>query len=173
MVLANRPPARSPMTSVRFRTAALTLSCMVALAQVAQGQGCYRADRPLGTSAGSAVGRGVPGMVGRQIGEDSASLSTLTTFRLLPGGRVERPDAARHQRWRRASRWASSGDSLQVTLSTGASGWVLHLVRAAGGGDSAYVGTARYLTDVVVAASEWTPPQHPVRVTQEACAPPA
>lgn len=154
--------------------ALLTAMCLAASAQPAPGQHCYRADRPLGTSAGSAVGRGVPGAVGRQIGEDSASLSTLTTFRLLPDGRVARPDAALQRAWTGSSKWASSGDTLHVTLSTGLSGWALRLVHDVGGGDSVYVGTARYLTDVIVAdTAAWKPPQHPVRVRREPCAPPA
>ena len=146
--------------------------CLLASTHVAHGQECYRADRPLGTSAGSAVGRGVPGVVGREIGEDSASLSRLTTFRLLPGGRVGRPDAARHQRGEGNSGWVASGDSLEVTLSTGTSGCALQLARTANDSDGIYVGTARYLTDVRVARSEWAPPQHPVIVTREPCVPP-
>lgn len=142
--------------------------------QPSRSAGCYRADRALGTSAGSAIGRGVPGAVGRRIGEDSTSLPRLTTFRLLPNGRVARPDTAMGQSWEVGSTWASSGDTLHVTLSTATSGWALQLLRAPSGGDRLYVGTARYLTDVVVAdTSGWTPPQYSVRVTREPCAPPA
>lgn len=171
---ASRPELGGTMRGLTLGTALLTTMCLAASAQPAHGQRCYRADRPLGTSAGSAVGRGVPGAVGRQIGEDSASLSTLTTFRLLPDGRVARPDVAFQRVWTRSSKWASSGDTLHVTLSTGLSGWALLLVHAAGGGDSVYVGTARYLTDVIVAdTAAWKPPQHPVHVRREPCARPA
>ena len=45
-----------------------------AAAQSPSVEGCYRADRPLGTSAGSAYGRVVPGEAGRRIGEDSVAL---------------------------------------------------------------------------------------------------
>ena len=131
--------------------------------------GCYRADRPLGTSAGSAQFRGVPGFAGHYIGEDSASLSRLTSFRLLPGGRVERPEAVRPESWAQSSQWNSRGDSLRVRLSTGLSGWVLTLGPA--DRNSTYVGTARYLTDVIVKDSSWAPPVLPVHVRRESCAP--
>lgn len=159
--------------SVLALVAAFT-AILPAAVRPAASEGCYRADRALGTSAGSALGRGVPGLVGRQIGEDSATLTRLTTFRLLPDGRVERPGTAMHRWWAMGSRWASTGGTLQVTLSTRTSGWALQLVRASGGDDIVYVGTARYLTDVVVAdTAAWKPPQLAVRVRREPCAPPA
>jgi hypothetical protein len=129
--------------------------------------GCYRADRPLGTSAGSVEFRGVPGVAGRYIGEDSASLPRLMSFRLLANGRVVRPDAVRPESWGQASRWMSRGDSLRVQLSTGLSGWLLMITPV--DRDSGYVGTARYLSDVIV--KDWTPPTFVVHVRREPCAP--
>lgn len=135
---------------------------------------CYRADRALGTSAGSAEWRGVPGPVGRRIGEDSGSLGRLTTFRLLPGGRVDRPGVWGRDWWARGSRWERAGDTLRVTLSTATSGWALALRPAPGSADTAYVGVARYLTDVIVTDSAaWRPPRVPVRVRREPCPPDA
>jgi hypothetical protein len=137
------------------------------------GEGCYRADRPLGTSAGSALGRGIPAPYGARIGEDSASLSSLTTFRLLPAGLVARPETFLHAQWARGSRWTSSGDSLDVTLSTGTSGWALRLARVEGTGDVVYKGAAQYLTDVIVRDSAaWLPPRYLTQVRQERCVPP-
>jgi hypothetical protein len=133
--------------------------------------GCYRADRPLGTSAGSALDRSVPGAVGHRIGKDSASLQALTTFRLLPAGRVERPHTSGHGWWARGSTWNSAGDTLHVTLSTMTSGWLPRVERGSGGGEGTYVGTARYLTDAIVQDTlAWKPPQVAVRIWREACA---
>jgi hypothetical protein len=130
-----------------------------AVIQVPEIPGCYRADRALGTSATSAF----------DIGEDSASLARLRTFRLLEGGRVERPDADGPEWWARGSRWEYVGDTLRITLSVLTSGWQLQLTRAAGA-DGEYAGTARYLTDVVVRDGPG-PLEVPVRVRRERCAP--
>lgn len=138
--------------------------------QPATPDGCYQADRPLGTSAGSALGRGVPGLVGRRIGEDSASLPQLTTFQLLPSGGAARPGTALQGLWASGSRWALAGDTLQVTLSTRTAGWRLRLVRASPS-DSVWFGTARYLTDVVVKDGAGGPLEYPIRVRQQRCAP--
>jgi hypothetical protein len=132
--------------------------------------GCYRASRPLGTAAEPHPERDAPG---------------LETFRLLEGGRVERPQigrevgysagmaAAARAFWARGSRWAAAGDTLAVTLSTGTSGWALRLQPATGGAE-AYAGEAHYLTDVVVRDTlAWRPRRAAVRVTRVACAPPA
>jgi hypothetical protein len=53
------------------------------------------------------------------------------------------------------------------------SGWDLRLVPAPDGADTAYVGVARYLTDVVVDTPGWQPLQVMVRVERKTCAPPA
>jgi hypothetical protein len=140
-----------------------------AVAQLPEIPGCYRADRALGTSAMSAFGRGVAGPVGLRTGEDSASLPRLRTFRLLEGGRVERPDADGPELWARGSRWEYVGDTLRITLSTLMSGWQLQLTRVPGA-DGEYAGTARYLTDVVVKDGPG-PLEVPVRVRREPCAP--
>jgi hypothetical protein len=94
---------------------------------------------------------------------------------LLDGGRVDRPGTVMREWWDRDSRWGVSGDTLNVRLSTTTSGWKLRLVPTPGDGDSVYAGEARYLTDVVVkntGAASWRPPQVPIRVTRERCAPP-
>jgi hypothetical protein len=140
-------------------------------AQSASVEGCYRADRPLGTSAASAYGREVPGDVGRRIGEDSVGLGRLTTFRLLPGGHVGRPGTAMSKWWALGSKWVAVGDTLRVTLSTRTSGWALWLVQAPAGGDSVYVGAARYLTDVVVKDTAWHASEVAIRVRREHCPP--
>lgn len=131
--------------------------------------GCYRVDRPLGSSAGSAKGRGVPGLAGKSIGEDGASLPRLTGFRLLAGGRVERPEAAHAERWAGASSWRVAGDSLRVRLTTGFSGWVIDLRIASG--DSILRGSARYTTDVAVKDPGWQPALVAIAVRRVACAP--
>jgi hypothetical protein len=151
--------------------ATLILAGGAAVAQVGPPVGCYRADRPLGTSASATGGIPTPG---------------LDTFRLLDDGRVERPDVGRpsgftdameqaaQRSWARGSHWHTAGDTLYVRLSTGLSGWDLTLVPAPAGADAAYSGVARYLTDVVVADSAaWQPPRVTVRVTRGACTPPA
>jgi hypothetical protein len=143
-----------------------------AVAQSGPLMGCYRADRPLGTAA-SATGW-------------ESTTPGLETFRLLDGGRVERPGVGRppglpldvteealQRTWGRGSRWRAEGDTLYVTLSTRTSGWELKLVPAPDGPDTVYVGVARYLTDVVVAdTAAWQPPRVMVRVERETCAPP-
>jgi hypothetical protein len=134
-------------------------------------EGCYRADRALGTSAASANGRAIPGEVGRRIGEDSAAMPRLATFRLLPDGRTARPGLLMADDWERGSLWSLDGDTLRVRLSTGMSGWALRLVRSPGEGDGSYVGVARYLTDVVVVG--WRAPEAVVSVRRERCIPPA
>ena len=129
--------------------------------------GCYRADRPLGTAASI---DGVPGTVGREIGEQGEALKILATFRLLAGGAVDRPGTFGRSSWQRGSRWTVTRDTLLVTLSTRTSGWALHLVRASAVSDSLYVGNARYLSDVVVKdTSAWKPPVVTVRVRREIC----
>ena len=146
------------------------LEFVTSRARAAQAQdvsGCYRADRPLGTAASI---DGVPGAVGRQIGEQGEALKTLAAFRLLAGGAVDRPGAFGRSSWQRGSRWSVASDTLLVTLSTGASGWALHLVPAGNARDEGYVGTARYLSDVVVKdTSAWKPPIVTVRVRRESC----
>lgn len=143
-----------------------------AAAQSRDIEGCYRADRPLGTSAGSVYGRVVAGEAGRRIGEDTVGLSRLTSFRLLAGGRVERPGTVMSEWWAIGSRWVAVGDTLRVTLSTRPSGWVLRLVRDAAGDDSNFIGVARYLSDVVVRdTSAFRAPQVIVQVHRERCAP--
>jgi len=128
--------------------------------------GCYRANRPLGTAASPTGGPPAPG---------------LDTFQLLPGGRVDRPHvgspAGYTQRmaanarasWQRGSEWTLTGDSLQVRLSTGLSGWDLRLVRVRPSTRDSFEGVAHYLTDVVVVDGSWKPPVVPVRVQRESC----
>jgi hypothetical protein len=138
--------------------------------------GCYRADRALGTSANSALVQGIRSPAGARIGEDSAGLPRLTTFRLLASGRVDRPEAVLRDLWQTASRWESASDTLHVALTTGTSGWDLRLVRDVEGRGVAYVGEAQYLTDVVVVgegAGAWRPLSVPIRVHRESCPPPA
>lgn len=119
-------------------------------------EGCYRADRPLAESASG----GVP---------------AAAAFRLLSGGRVARyPVRVMGSGWERASGWTQHGDTLVVRLSTGLSGWELRLLPAPterdGTGDVAWVGPARYLTDVVVRdGTQWRPPRVLVRVRRESC----
>ena len=132
--------------------------------------GCYRADRPLGTSASA---DGVPDSIGVRIGETGLGLRALAAFRLLEAGRVDRPGTVGREWWAIGSRWVAAGDTLNVRLSTRTSGWDLRLVSARGSGATVYVGEARYLTDVVVTDSgRWRPPRVAVRVTREPCAPP-
>ena len=127
---------------------------------------CYRADRPLGTDAGSIRRPATPGQP--------------TTFRLLGGGRVERPGILGGSRWTSRSRWVRAGDSLQVRLATDTEGWALRLVATPAGGDSVFAGEARYLSDARVVRGPadtawwWTAPPpivRAVRVWREPCAP--
>jgi hypothetical protein len=147
--------------------AVLTHSVMPALAQLPEPLGCYRADRALGTSYNTAFGRGVPGPIGRQIGEDSVSLDGLRTFRIRERGRVDRPEAAVPQPWARGSRWLQAGDTLRIMLSTGLVGWQLYLTQR---NEREYQGIARYLTDVVVKDGR-EPLQVPITVRRAPCAP--
>lgn len=147
--------------------AAKVKSAESAAAQSASRSGCYRADRSLGTSAST---DGVRGSIRARLGEADPALRTLATFRLLEEGRVDRPGAVMREWWARGSRWSVTGDTLNVRLSTGTSGWNLRLVPTPGAGDSVYVGNAGYLTDVIV--KDWRPPEVSVRVTRELCAPP-
>ena len=154
--------------------AILTLLSCVPICARAQSavRGCYRASRPLGTAASA---DGVPGAIGEQIGEAGPALAKLATFRLLEEGRVERPGTAMEAWWKSGSRWTLNGDTLIVRLSTGTSGWQLQLVLDRRAGDSAYIGEARYITDVVIrdtSRTAWHPPRVPVRVNREPCAPP-
>jgi hypothetical protein len=126
--------------------------------------GCYRADRILGHAA-----RAEAGLVSH--GFDK--------FRLLPDGRVARPQlstARERAMWARAGAWQLHADTLTVRLSTGLVGWALRLeVQHTDSRDTALVGMARYLTDVVVRdTTGWyvDPLRFPVRVTAEACSPP-
>ena len=153
--------------SLMALVAVLPLAGGAAVAQVDPPVGCYRADRPLGTAA-----------------SETSEIPGLDTFRLLEEGRVERPDVGRvpgytdameraaQRSWARVSRWHTMNDTLYVTLSTGLSGWDLKLVPAPDESDTAYVGTARYLTDVVVVdPAGWQPPKVAVRVMRESCTP--
>ena len=129
--------------------------------------GCYRANRPLGTAASE---DGVPGAVGTQIGERGDALLVLATFRLLKDGRINREGTVMQYWWARFSNWELARDTLHVTLSTGTSGWALQLQRSPSGGDSAFVGVARYLSDVVVKdTTAWKPLRVPIRVRREVC----
>ncbi|MEP6831861.1 MAG: hypothetical protein ABJB74_00645 [Gemmatimonas sp.] len=133
--------------------------------------GCYRADRPLGTAASA---DGVPGAIGREIGEQGDALLALATFQLLANGRVDRRGTVAQSWWARGSHWELARDTLHVTLSTRTSGWALHLRRSPAAGDSVYVGVAHYLSDVVVKdTTAWKPPRVLVRVRRETCANPA
>lgn len=71
--------------------------------------------------------------------------------------------------WQRGSEWTLTGDSLQVRLSTGLSGWDLRLVRVRPSTRDSFEGVAHYLTDVVVVDGSWKPPVVPVRVQRESC----
>ena len=147
--------------------AAIVQSAEPAAAQSTSRMGCYRADRSLGTSASD---DGVAGPVVVRLGEAGPALRTLTTFRLLDEGGVDRPGTVMQKSWVHGSRWGVTRDTLNVRLFTGLSGWDLRLVPTPGAGDSVYVGVARYLTDAVV--KDWRPPQVSIRVTRELCAPP-
>jgi hypothetical protein len=150
----------------------VALSGRRAAAQPDPHVGCYRADRPLGTSASA---DGVPGPIGDRIGEPGPGLRPLATFRLLEAGRVDRPGTVGREWWALGSRWVAAGDTLKVQLSTRTAGWDLRLVLERRSGATVYVGEARYLTDVVLADSGrggWRPPRVAVRVTREPCAPP-
>lgn len=128
--------------------------------------GCYRANRPLGSAASPTGGMPTPG---------------LDTFKLVPGGRVERPHvgtpagytermaASQRASWQRGSDWIVTGDSLHVRLSDGFSGWNLRLVREGPPTRESFEGVAHYLTDVVVVDSTWRPPVVAVRVQRENC----
>jgi hypothetical protein len=79
--------------------------------------GCYRADRALGISARA------------ETGVDAAG---LTTFGLLPEGKVDRSAVANQAEriaWGRMSRWVLMGDTLRVRLTNGFAGpdELLHL----------------------------------------------
>jgi hypothetical protein len=150
------------------------LSCVpiCALAQQTAMLGCYRANRPLGTTASA---DGVPGPFGERIGEAGPALAKLATFRLLENGRVDRPGTEMVVWWQSGSRWYLRGDTLIVRLSTGTSGWQLQLLLDSHAADSAYVGEGRYLTDVITrdtSRGAWRPPHEPIRVTRERCASP-
>ena len=164
------------MTSVKTRVLAVVAFIgFVALpsgtfAQSDPRVGCYRADRPLGTSASA---DGVPGAIGERIGEAGPLLRMLATFRLLESGRVDRPGTVMRDRWRGGSHWVAAHDTLNVRLSTRTSGWDLRLVPVSDG-DTVYIGEARYLSDVIVTdtgPSAWRPARVTVRVTREPCAP--
>lgn len=127
--------------------------------------GCYRADHPLGEDAGSIRRPVTPGR--------------LTTFRLLDGGRVDRPGIFGASSWAPRSRWERAGDTLRVRLSTGTAGWALRLVATPAGSDSLFAGEARYLSDAIVPDAKagdtawWRAPQpvaRVVRVWREPCA---
>ena len=114
--------------------------------------GCYRFDRPLGSSATGDLERA-----------DSAAY----TLELRPGGAVARPGPA-SATWRRLyarnSAWRQRGDTLLARVFTGLVGWDLALVPDRGG----FAGVAQYLSDAV--ATGWTPPRVTVRARREACA---
>jgi hypothetical protein len=148
--------------------ALVTLVACAAGAQTDRRVGCYRADRPLGSSASP---DGVRGPIGEQIGEAGPALNAMATFRLLAGGRVDRPGTKTRHLWLHASRWREFRDTLQVELSTMATGWVLTLLPVSPGSDSLFAGEARYLTDVITSEHD-KPLRVPVRVRREPCAPP-
>jgi hypothetical protein len=161
--------SRSRATLIVVAMLAWMPICAVAQTAV---RGCYRANRPLGTAVSP---DGVDGPVGEQIGEAGPALATLATFRLLEDGRVDRPGTVMDALWKSGSRWYLTGDTLMVRLSTRTSGWQLQLPLVRHASDSAYVGEARYLTDVVTrdaSRAAWQPPRVSIRVTREPCAPP-
>lgn len=125
--------------------------------------GCYRADRILGTAARAESGLASHG---------------FTTFHLLPGGAVARPQVptgSERRMWAAGSAWTLRADTLEVRLSTGLSGWVLLLEAHSDDRDTTFAGMARYITDVVVRdTSVWNTGalRIPVRVTRETCAAP-
>lgn len=154
------------MTNAVVFAALVVLVALVASEADAQTDlrvGCYRADRPLG---GSASANGVPGPIGEQIGEAGPALQAMATFRLLEGGRVDRPGTVTRDLWMHASRWSGQRDPLTVHLSTMATGWILTLMPVSPGSDSEYIGEARYLTGVIT--SDDKPPR--VHVRREPCA---
>ncbi len=148
--------------------AAFLVPTVTALAQADPRVGCYRANRPLGTSASA---EGVVGPHGERIGEAGAALQTLAMFQLLADGRVDRPGTVLQQHWLRGSRWTGTSDTMSVRLSTGTSGWQLTLLPTHVASDTVYIGEARYLTDAVV--KDWQPPRVRVSVRRELCARPA
>jgi hypothetical protein len=141
-------------------------------AQADSRSGCYRADRPLGSSASP---NGIPGPIGERLGETGEGLRVLATFRLLDGGHVDRPGTVMRESWAAGSRWAATGDTLLVELTTLAVGWQLRLIRSQVHGDSGYVGEAQYVSDVSVANADSARRsllRVPLRVTRELCLPP-
>jgi hypothetical protein len=94
--------------------------------------GCYRFDRPLGSSATGALER---------------NDSTWYMLRLLPNAKLSRPALAspwREQYVARSS-WWMDGDTLRIRITTGLVGWDLALVAR----KSHWVGRAHYLSDAI------------------------
>lgn len=117
--------------------------------------GCWRFDRPLGSSA-----------TGNVEGTD-------TTWRVIGfrgGGGLTFPlmtSAHRREMWERASGWRAEGDSLRAMVFTGLAGWRLVLREQRPNHDTR-TGTAHYLSDVIVNGRAYTT-SYPVSAVRVPC----
>jgi hypothetical protein len=139
-------------------------------AQASQRAGCYRANRPLGSSP---LLTGIPDPIGERLGETGSGLKVLETFRLLDSGRVDRPGTVMRGSWAAGSRWRTKGDSVLIELTTLALGWHLSLLPVARG-DSVFAGQAEFVSDVVVVgpgSNRYQPFRVTVLVAREQCPP--
>ena len=115
-------------------------------------RGCWRTDRPLGPTGGATP-------VDRDAG--------FTVFVLRDSGRIALPVVSERERrmWETRSWWRVQNDTLSLRVFTGLQGWDARVPGASA--KRALRGSARYLTDVVVAGA--VPTVVPVTLTRIAC----
>jgi hypothetical protein len=156
----------------RFAVAIL-LGLFVSSACLAQSQskslvGCYRASHRLGFDA---LKGGSPYPVDQHFFATGEGPGVDARFRLLDGGRVERPSMGMESSWAAGSRWQLKRDTLIVELSQLAIGWYLRLPMPRAEGDSLLLGDAQPISDVVDVSQPQAPPRVKVRIIREGCSP--